>query len=54
MQVLEGVLEADEAGIPLHARRKLGFDAQKRNVLAFAKEFEPFDWTKMLRDAEAA
>lgn len=42
------MLESDEAGIPLHARRKLPFDVQKRNVLTFAKEFDPFDWTKML------
>lgn len=52
-QVLEGMLEAEEAGIPLHARRKLPFDAQKKHVLEFARQFAPFDWTKMLSNAAA-
>ncbi|KAJ1627704.1 CwfJ C-terminus 2-domain-containing protein-like protein [Pavlovales sp. CCMP2436] len=49
-QVLEGMLESDDAGIPLHARRKLSAEAQAQNVLAFRCDFEPFDWTKLLRE----
>lgn len=46
--VLEGLLEHDEAGIPLNRRRREDFARLKALVTAFGSAFEPFDWTKAL------
>ena len=46
--VLEGLLEHEDAGIPLKRRRKDDFDKIKQRVVSFAKAFEPFDWTRNL------
>ena len=46
--VLEGLLDHADAGIPLARRKKEADDVSRRRVVAFTKEFEPFDWTKQL------
>ena len=46
--VLEGILEHPDAGIPLARRKREPFDAMQRRVVAATKAFEPHDWTKML------
>lgn len=46
--VLEGVLEHDDAGIPLARRAKEPFDRLQKRVLALTKAFAPYDWTKEL------
>ena len=46
--VLEGILEHEDAGIPLNRRRKEPFERLQARVLAVSKKFEPFDWTKQI------
>ena len=46
--VLEGILEHPDAGIPLARRRKEPFDKMQQRVLAMTKAFAPFDWTTQL------
>ena len=46
--VLEGILEHEDAGIPLARRQKESFQRLQQRVVALTKAFEPFDWTKML------
>lgn len=46
--VLEGLLESPDSGIPVGRRRKDDFGAIKRLVVAFGQAFDPFDWTKSL------
>jgi hypothetical protein len=46
------MLEAEDAGLPAHARRKLGADEQRKHVAAFAAEYAPYDWTKLLDEPE--
>ena len=45
---LEGLLEMEDAGIPLRRHRKLPFEEVQRRVVDFGKAFEPFDWTREL------
>jgi hypothetical protein len=45
---LEGLLEMDEAGIPLRRRPKLPFEEMQRRVVDFGQAFAPFDWTQQL------
>jgi len=44
-ETLEGLLEYDNAGIPLKRRPKLPFDEIRKRVVDFSKAFAPFDWT---------
>ena len=46
--VLEGILEHPDGGIPLARRRKPAPDALREAVADFTKRFEPFDWTRQL------
>jgi hypothetical protein len=46
--VLEGILEHEDAGIPLARRRKEPFERMQQRVVSVTKAFEPFDWTKQL------
>ena len=46
--VLEGLLDHPDAGIPLARRKKPSAEQAKQAVLALTKRFEPFDWTKEL------
>ena len=46
--VLEGILEHEDAGIPLARRGKEPFERLQARVLAAGKVFEPHDWTKQL------
>ena len=46
--VLEGIVEHEDAGIPLARRRKEPFERLQQRVVAVTKAFEPYDWTKQL------
>ena len=46
--VLEGILEHPDTGIPLARRRKDDFERIKQKVTQFAKAFDEYDWTKQL------
>ena len=46
--VLEGLLDHPDAGIPLARRKKPSAEASRGAVVALTKRFEPFDWTKQL------
>ena len=46
--VLEGILEHEDSGIPLARRGKEPFERLQARVLAVGKKFEPFDWTKQM------
>jgi len=46
--VLEGLLEHPDTGIPLQRRRREEFAKVKQLVTAFGQAFDPFDWTKAL------
>ena len=46
--VLEGLLEHPDAGIPLARRKKLADDEARKRVMALTKRFEPYDWTRQL------
>ena len=46
--VLEGILEHDDAGIPLARRRKEPFERLQQRVVAVTKAFAPYDWTKQM------
>ncbi|KAL1525720.1 hypothetical protein AB1Y20_020564 [Prymnesium parvum] len=46
--VLEGLLEHRDTGIPLQRRRREEFAKVKQLVTAFGQAFDPFDWTKAL------
>ena len=48
--VLEGLLEHDDAGIPLARRQKEPFDRLQGRVVAVTKAFDKHDWTKALRE----
>lgn len=44
--VLEGILEHADSGIPLARRQKEPFQKLQQRVVAVTKAFAPFDWTK--------
>lgn len=44
--ILEGILEHPDAGIPMARRKKEPFEHLKRRVTSLTDEFRPFDWTK--------
>ena len=44
--VLEGILEHEDSGIPLSKRQKEPFERLQQRVLAVTKAFAPYDWTK--------
>ena len=46
--VIEGILEHEDAGIPLARRRKESFERLQKRVVAVTKAFAPFDWTQDL------
>ena len=46
--VLEGILEHPDSGIPLSRRRREPPERMKPRVLALTKAFAPHDWTKQL------
>ena len=46
--VLEGIVEHADSGIPLARRRPEPFERLQQRVVAVTKAFEPFDWTKQL------
>lgn len=46
--VLEGLLEHPDCGIPLQRRRREEFSKLKQMVVAFGQAFDPYDWTKAL------
>ena len=46
--VLEGILEHPDAGIPLARRRKEPFERLQQRVTAVTEAFRPFDWTQQL------
>ena len=46
--VLEGLLDHADAGIPLARRKKESAEVSRGKVIALTKRFEPFDWTKQL------
>lgn len=48
--VLEGVLEHDDAGIPLSRRRREAAEAMRPRVIAATEAFAPHDWTKQLAE----
>ena len=48
--VLEGILEHEDAGIPLARRQKEPFERLQARVVAVTKAFEKYDWTKALRE----
>jgi len=46
--VLEGLMEHPDSGIPLARRNKESFEALRERVLDFTKAFKHFDWTAQL------
>jgi len=47
--VLEGLVEHPNSGIPLARRPKEPFGVLKERVVEFAQAFKPFDWTTQLQ-----
>ena len=47
--VLEGIVEAPEAGIPLARRKKQSFDELQKRVVDFSQAWAPHDWTASLK-----
>ena len=46
--VLEGLLDHPDAGIPLARRKKESAEASRKRVIALTKRFQPYDWTTQL------
>ena len=46
--VLEGILEHEDSGIPLARRKAEPFERLQQRVVAVTKAFAPYDWTKQM------